>query len=342
MRWFALTCVALLAGCSSSGGTDDGSSDTADTDMPEGGAAGIPVVTGFNWTKGEAWEHAFQVGNGSEAFTFTYKAAVVAESSSDWTILGSTEEAALADAAFFLGDLGAMGRDGTLRGGAYAMPYYKFPFTANSTWSATESNFNGNTFERADTQLTMTVRWEPTSAVGPRFVIEARRADGSLRSSYDYVPTLDWFSEFHLYSDFGTFHILTKSHADYAGQTFTSVGELLYLTEVFSAGAPAQPQPPVADSFDVTATMTHVLALHFAYGAPGAATTRIVAPDGTMYSTSSAYDPNGNALQEDFEQSEVLVDAQAGTWQVAAAAEGVFVTHVLFFVMGITVAPFAA
>ena len=330
MRSLAVLLVVLLAGCSGSAPTEG----TSNTALASGQAAtGAPVVEGLNWSVGQTWTHDIVIGNGTNAIAFTNQVVVTEQTDIGWLLRTTDADVAINNAAFFFQDLGEMLRRGELVDNGYSFPYYSFPLSDKKTWTAQESNI-GPDLQPLERTLTMTASWmAPAGTVPGHYMIEAREGD-AVRARYDYRPDLQWFSFYEGDVDGSSYRMeTTASGKNWKGEHHHSSGELLFgVLMICVTPAPADlPQvaqcpPGAVASRAVTmgADATHALILQFAFGAPGGGATQVLAPDGTRYSSYGAYALDPNPVAADGAQSQVIVPAQAGTWQMQATMGGAF------------------
>ncbi len=334
MRWAPLLMALLLAGCSGAGTTDSTNS-AAGTAPVAMNPTGPPVIAGLNWTLGHSWTHDFKFGNGTGGTAFSSTAVVAGVDANGWLLASPNLNDAVSDVGFFLQDLGRMARSGTLTSGAFSFPWYSFPLSDNKTWTATEKNVDPNTILPVEDTLTLVAHWGRDDH---KYHVEAR-SGSVLRARYDFDPAVGWFTSYEGYRGGSTTHVtLKESKAGYAGKLYTAAGINLYGVIKFAGGAPATPPVGVEPgSFTMTSAMTHLMFLQFAFGAPGAGATQILAPDGTRFATFGAFDQNGATVAGDSAQTQQVVPAQAGPWQIDGSGAGVFAQGYGLFAWGATV-----
>jgi hypothetical protein len=285
---------------------------------------------------GHAWKHDFTIGNGTSTFKFTDTAIVAKATGTGWILASDTKTNAVSDVGFFLQDLGTMSAFGTLDDGSFVFPWYSFPLSDNKTWTSTEKNVDSN-LKSVDRPLTSVAHWVSAGAVPAHYEIEAR-SGSILRARYDYRPDLGWFGSYEGYDNGSTVHVTTSdSKNGWTGTYYEAAGSQLYGPFTQGFGSPATPMAPTQGSFAMAAGMTDLLLLQFSFGAPGGGSTQVVAPDHTRYSTTGVFGTDPTPLYADSAQGEVIVPAQVGTWQVAAAAEGGFAAGTAVFAWGATV-----
>lgn len=344
MRVLLAAVVLLLAGCS---GAPAGPSDpTASGANAGSNSGGPPTVAGLNWSVGQTWTHDITIDTGGTLIEFSNQVVVTEQTDIGWKLASTDLETAVNNAAFFFQDMGEMLRKGELSDGVLSFPYYDFPLTDNKTWSATESNV-GTDLEPIERQLSFTARWMPAAGAVPgHYMVEAREGD-RLRARYDYRPDLQWFSFYDGFGDGGGNYTMKTSASgkNWKGEHHYATSELLTSTIIGNQLDPGQPtEPPIflpggaySSNVEVAAAATHVLLLQFAYGAPGAGQTQILAPDGTRYSTYGAYGADPTPVAADGAQTQVIAPAQPGAWQVEASGAGVFANGYGIFFWQMTV-----
>jgi hypothetical protein len=306
-------------------------------------AMGLDPGSAPSLKPGMDWDHHWTFGTDGSA-QFDVKSIVVANASGTYTLATNDPRLAAEDAAFFFGELGSVSLpDFTVSENGYRFPWYSFPLHDGKTWTAKEDNLD---FSLAKVSRDLTFRAtlvNATAAVPAHYAIEARAGD-ALRATYDYRRDIGWFSQFTGYevvngTDVPVTHVTTTAWGTgWTGAYTVATGDFL-LDEVLASS-------PVAGHFDesgptaftITAKHTNVLAIPFAFAAPGAATTEIVAPDGTHWDTVSAGDQTGKNVYA-MSPGEVFVPAIPGDWRVAIAGAGAFAFGGGCFAWGITLTP---
>lgn len=340
---FAAAVLALLAGCAAkpppadaSGSTGSGSSGSHDAMAGMEAMAHAPP-----WKVGQWWLHHWYFG-AQDTTGFTVKAVVAANGTDGYRL--ATDEAvdAASHAAFYFHDQGTMGPDWSVRdfGGAFQFPWYSFPLTDGKTWTAHEENLDFN-LQKLSQDLTLTAH--AINGTPGAFTIVARTTDG-VRATYDYQPAIGWFSEYKAFDpkDPDPTHynvrMVDESHGQgWSGTYYTAKADRLLYSVTTVVPPAGQVNENTNPTFTVASSHTDVLAIPFAFAAPGAANTELVAPDGRHWESYVVADQNGNALAQ-AQPGLLFVPAAAGTWSCSTAGAGGFAFGGGCFAWGVTLA----
>ena len=326
-----------LAGCAGGdGGGDGGEAAVAPVD------AGVLAATGEDgvlelaapapWTVGDWFGvHVFLGMDDTEGTH--YNTVVVEETADAWILATDDQGAAKEEAVFDLPILGSfrkadLGTSGL--GGRWDL--LQFPLTDGATWSSTVATdpMDPDAVLKLEFEATFNEKIATPTGSKPGFDIVAVDADARQVISFDYVPSLGWFTRFVI------FDVATEDPVDYfvsarsmgngkgwTGTYYLDTAEALVQHFNIVGVDPTDPtaaflQPNPQATFTVADGATFLFGFVFSFSFAGAHDVVLVGPDNQPREYRSY---NGVVAGED---TEMFIDEPAvpGEWRVAAAGGG--------------------
>lgn len=299
--------VLLLAGCAGP------QASVESTDPAAATTTGLSLSPA-NWTVGKTWVQEYTV---SGIDPFQLKAIVVQDSAAGWEV--GTDDAFLSavHAAFHLPTLGTMGKsDMTITAGDFSWPWYKFPMSANQTWTG---KMNTVTVDAETVSGDVTVRVLSLDERGAQL---ETTANGERIASYDYDVATGWFTKATFYDEGNvSTTITTVSHAlDYTGPVYVTTGAMALNALFYTSAAGATTSGSPVESFGMSANQNLLFGFLYGFGASGAGSAQLTAPNGNVTYVLATDPPlslvPGSLL--------IMEPGQTGTWQLTAQGAGAF------------------